>query len=53
MAQNNMKQQYSQHHSERSFDVGDQVFLWLQPYNQTSFKPQGHQKMAPKFYGPY
>ena len=38
LAQNRMKQQIDQHHSERSFDVGDWVFLWLQPYKQMSLK---------------
>ena len=32
LAQNRMKQQADQHHSETSFDVGDWVFLRLQPY---------------------
>jgi hypothetical protein len=32
MAQNRMKQQADQHHSEISFEVGDWVFLILQPY---------------------
>ena len=32
LAQNQMKQQAYQHCSERSFNVGDWVFLRLQPY---------------------
>ena len=31
LAQNQMKQQTYQHSTERSFDVGDWVFLQLQP----------------------
>ena len=38
LAQNRMKQQADQHYSKRSFDVGDWVFLWLQPYKQISLK---------------
>ena len=38
MAQNRMKQQADQHHSERNFEVGDWVFLRLQPYKQISMK---------------
>jgi hypothetical protein len=53
MAQNCMKQQADEQHSERVFQEGDQVFLRLQPYKQTSLKSQGHHKLAPKFYGPY
>jgi hypothetical protein len=33
-----MKQQADQHRSERSFEVGDWVFLRLQPYKQMSLK---------------
>jgi hypothetical protein len=36
MAQNRVKQQADQHRSERSFEVGDWVFLRLQPYKQMS-----------------
>ena len=32
------KQQAYQHHSERSFDVGDWIFLWLKLYKQISLK---------------
>jgi hypothetical protein len=38
MAQNRMKQQADQGRSERQFVEGDQVFLRLQPYKQTSLK---------------
>eukprot|EP00253_Pinus_taeda_P015301 PITA_15301 len=34
LSQNSMKQQADQHRSERIFDVGDWVFLRLQPYKQ-------------------
>jgi hypothetical protein len=38
MAHNRMKQQADQHRSERSFEVGNWVFLRLQPYKQMSLK---------------
>ena len=54
LAQNRMKQHAYQHHSERSFDVGDWVFLQLQPYKQISLKKSKNDiKLSPNFYGPY
>jgi hypothetical protein len=54
MAHNRMKQQEDQHHSERSFEVGDWVFLRLQPYKQMSLKQaKKDNKLSPKYYGPY
>jgi hypothetical protein len=53
MAQNRMKQQADKSRYERQFATGDQFFLRLQPYKQTSLKSQQCQKLAPKFYGPY
>jgi hypothetical protein len=54
MAQNRMKRQAYQHHSERSFEVGDWVFLRLQPYKQMSLKQsKKDNKLSPKYYGPY
>jgi hypothetical protein len=38
MAQNHMKQKTDQYCSERSFEVGDWVFLRIQPYNHISLK---------------
>ena len=49
-----MKQQADQHRSERSFDIGDWVFLRLQPYKQMSLKQaKKDNKLSPKYYGPY
>jgi hypothetical protein len=53
MAQNRMKQQVDQGHSKHQFVEGDQVFICLQPYKQTSLKSKQCQKLAPKFCGPY
>jgi len=53
-AQNRMKQQADQHRNERSFDVGNWVFLWLQPYKQMSLKQaKKDNKLSPKYYGLY
>ena len=49
-----MKQQAYQHCSEREFEVGDWVFMRLQPYKHMSLKQQNKDsKLAPKYYGPY
>ena len=54
LAQSRMKQQADQHRIERSFDVGDWVFLRLQPYKQMSLKQANKDnKLSPKYYGPY
>ena len=41
------------HRIERSFEVGDLVYLRLQPYKQSSLKKKGAEKLKPRFYGPY
>ena len=54
LAHNRMKQWEDQHHSERSFDVGDWVFIQLQPYKQMSLKQaKKDSKLSPKYYGMY
>ena len=53
MARNHMKQQANQQCSGCIFQVGDMVFLRLQPYKKSYLKLKGRQKSAPKFYGPY
>jgi hypothetical protein len=54
MAKNHMKKQADQHHSEISFEVGDWMFLILQPYKHMSLKQANKDnKFSPKYYGPY
>ncbi|WVZ96943.1 hypothetical protein U9M48_042522 [Paspalum notatum var. saurae] len=48
-----MKKQADKGRSEREFQVGDWVFLKLQPYVQSSLAPRANQKLAFKFFGPY
>ena len=49
-----MKQQADQHRNERIFDVGDWVFLRLQPYNKMSLKQANKDnKLSTNYYGPY
>ncbi len=52
-AQNHQKLYADRHRTERSFELGDRVFLHLQPYRQSSLKKSGSEKLKPRFYGPY
>jgi hypothetical protein len=45
MAKNIMKQHTNKHPSKHSFIEGDQVFLHLRPYKQTSLKDTIHKKL--------
>lgn len=38
---------------EVSFEVGDMVYLKLQPYQQKSLAKKECEKLSPKFFGPY
>ncbi|XP_057823527.2 uncharacterized protein LOC131035817 [Cryptomeria japonica] len=49
-AQNQQKLYADQHRVERSFEVGDMVYLRLQPYRQSSLKRSGAEKLKPRFY---
>ena len=53
MTHNRQKMSADRHKIERSFEVGDLVFLRLQPYRQSSLKKSGAEKLKPRFYGPY
>ena len=52
-AQDRMKRQADKGRSERVFQVGDRVYLKLQPYVQSSLAPHANQKLSFKFFGPY
>ena len=52
-AQNKQKLYADRGQVERQFEVGDLIYLRLQPYRQSSLKQKGDEKLKPRFYGPY
>lgn len=50
---NRMKQQADLHRSDRKFEVGQWVFLKLQPYRQVLAALRSTQKLAPRYFGPH
>ncbi|GMI75792.1 hypothetical protein HRI_001248500 [Hibiscus trionum] len=48
-----MKHYADQRRTKRHFDVGDEVYLKLQPCRQTFLALRKNLKLTAKFYGPY
>ena len=46
-----MKTQANQPRSDKSFQVGEWVFLRLQPYRQMSLNSKGFHKLSPRYFG--
>lgn len=51
--QEKMKFQADKHRQDRSFNVGDWVYLRLQPYRQKTLAYKGKWKLSPRFFGPF
>jgi hypothetical protein len=48
-----MKARADKRRPDRVFQVGDSIFMKLQPYIQSSVAPRAHHKLLFKYYGPF
>lgn len=52
-ARDRMKHQADKNRSERSFQIGDKVYIKLQPYVQSSVAKRACHKLSFRYYGPF
>jgi hypothetical protein len=52
-AQNKMKKFADLNRTKRTFEVGDMVYLKMQPYRETALGLRNSLKLTSKFYGPF
>lgn len=52
-AQEQNRLQTNKHRREVTYQVGDWVFLKIQPYRFKSLAKRPNEKLSPRFYGPY